>query len=59
MLGQSDRYYEYNENGQPINTKKKDATKSKYAEDILIGDHTCVWGSWWNEVLGLNYSFYF
>jgi pre-mRNA-processing factor SLU7 len=52
ILGQSDRYVEYNEQGQAVNAKKKDATKSKYIEDQLIGDHTSVWGSWWNEILG-------
>lgn len=43
---------EYNELGQPINNKKKDATKTKYIEDFFIGDHTSVWGSFWNETLG-------
>ena len=52
ILGQSDRYVEYNELGQPINNKKKDATKTKYIEDFFIGDHTSVWGSFWNETLG-------
>lgn len=52
ILGQSDRYVEYNELGQPINNKKKDATKTKYIEDFFIGDHISVWGSFWNETLG-------
>ncbi len=53
IMGQTDRYVEYNEMGQVVNNKKKDPTKSKYQEDIIYGDHISVWGSWWNETLGL------
>jgi len=42
--------------GQVVNNKKKDPTKSKYQEDIIYGDHTSVWGSWWNETLGWGYE---
>ena len=38
--------------GQPVNTRKKDPTKSKYPEDVCYGEHLTVWGSWWNETLG-------
>lgn len=41
-----------------VETKKIQNTmkKSKYAEDQFINNHTSVWGSWWNEVLGWGYA---
>lgn len=57
LLGQTERYVEYDIDGQPINpNKKKDYFKSKYPEDVYNGDHTSVWGSWFNEALGWGYS---
>ena len=29
---------------------------SKYNEDIVIGNHFSVWGSWWNEELGWGFK---
>lgn len=39
-------YVEYDESGA-IKGAPKAETKSKYAEDELIYNHTSVWGSWW------------
>ena len=36
IMGQTDRYVEYNEMGQVVNNKKKDPTKSKYQERSRI-----------------------
>ncbi|CAK90691.1 unnamed protein product (macronuclear) [Paramecium tetraurelia] len=57
LLGQTERFVEYEEDGLPKNPlKKKDLTKSKYLEDFFYGDHTSVWGSWWSDVLGWGYD---
>jgi pre-mRNA-processing factor SLU7 len=39
---------EYDESGAIKGAPKK-ATKSKYPEDIMVNNHTSVWGSWWYE----------
>ncbi|KAF2747547.1 ANTH-domain-containing protein [Sporormia fimetaria CBS 119925] len=43
---ESERYVEYDERGR-IKGAPKIKAKSKYAEDVLINNHTSVWGSWW------------
>jgi pre-mRNA-processing factor SLU7 len=44
----SERYVEYDESGQIKGAQKK-STKSKFAEDVYINNHTSVWGSWWSD----------
>ena len=43
---ENERYVEYDETGA-IKGEPKKITKSKYAEDVFINNHTSVWGSWW------------
>lgn len=45
---ENERYVEYDETGA-IKGAPKRAAKSKYAEDVLINNHTSVWGSWWSN----------
>jgi pre-mRNA-processing factor SLU7 len=45
---ETERYVEYEESGA-IKGAPKAAVKSKYAEDVLINNHTSVWGSWWSN----------
>ncbi|KAJ8603906.1 hypothetical protein MRB53_042041 [Persea americana] len=45
---ESDRYVEYDNKGK-IKGAAKIKAKSQYAEDVLIGNHTSVWGSWWKD----------
>jgi hypothetical protein len=45
---ESDRYVEYDERGR-IKGAPKVKAKSKYPEDILLNNHTSVWGSWWSN----------
>ena len=45
---ESERYVEYDEDGA-IKDKSNVVAKSKYAEDVLINNHTSVWGSWWKS----------
>ncbi|KAL5390939.1 mRNA splicing protein [Paraphaeosphaeria sporulosa] len=43
---ENERYVEYDERGR-IKGAPKVKAKSKYPEDVLIHNHTSVWGSWW------------
>ncbi|EER24442.1 mRNA splicing protein [Coccidioides posadasii str. Silveira] len=45
---ENERFVEYDETGA-IKGEPKHAAKSKYAEDVLINNHTSVWGSWWSS----------
>ncbi|KAM3068265.1 mRNA splicing protein [Clarireedia jacksonii] len=45
---ESEKYVEYDELGG-IKGAPKAAAKSKYPEDVLINNHTSVWGSWWSN----------
>lgn len=45
---ESERYVEYDESGA-IKGAPKVIAKSKYPEDVLINNHTAVWGSWWSN----------
>ncbi|KLJ05605.1 pre-mRNA-splicing factor slu7 [Blastomyces silverae] len=47
---ENERFVEYDETGA-IKGEPKKVAKSKYAEDILINNHTSVWGSWWSNFL--------
>ncbi|KAL9021854.1 MAG: hypothetical protein Q9185_000981 [Variospora sp. 1 TL-2023] len=47
-ITESERYIEYDETGA-VKGASKTAVKSKYPEDILINNHTSVWGSWWKN----------
>jgi pre-mRNA-processing factor SLU7 len=45
---ESERFVEYDERGR-IKGLPKVKAKSKYPEDVLINNHTSVWGSWWSN----------
>ncbi|KAF4119848.1 pre-mRNA-processing factor SLU7 [Geosmithia morbida] len=45
---ESESFVEYDEAGLIKGAPRKKA-KSKYAEDVLINNHTSVWGSWWSN----------
>lgn len=44
----NERYVEYDERGR-IKGEPQRREKSMYAEDVLINNHTSVWGSWWKD----------
>lgn len=48
MVVENERFIEYDESGAIKGAPKK-ATKSKYAEDVIVNNHTSVFGSWWFE----------
>lgn len=45
---ENERYVEYDERGRIRGLPEK-KEKSMYAEDVLINNHTSVWGSWWRD----------
>jgi len=47
-MEEEERYVEYTESGDVKGAKKVKA-KSKYVEDKYNGNHTSVWGSWWDN----------
>ncbi|KAL8863472.1 MAG: hypothetical protein Q9178_000153 [Gyalolechia marmorata] len=47
-ITESERYIEYDDSGA-IKGAPKAVAKTKYSEDILINNHTSVWGSWWTN----------
>ncbi|KAI9670769.1 MAG: mRNA splicing protein [Caeruleum heppii] len=48
MATESESYVVYDEKGL-IKGAPEVAAKSKYPEDVLINNHTAVWGSWWAD----------
>jgi len=44
----NENYVEYDERGKIKGVPEK-KEKSMYAEDVLINNHTSVWGSWWKD----------
>ena len=44
----NEKYVEYDSLGR-IKGAPQTAEKSMYAEDVLINNHTSVWGSWWKD----------
>lgn len=45
---ESETYTEYDETGA-VKGAPKASANSKYPEDVLINNHTSVWGSWWKS----------
>jgi pre-mRNA-processing factor SLU7 len=48
VVTESEKYVEYDESGA-IKGAPKVIVKSKYKEDVLINNHTSIWGSWWSN----------
>ncbi|XP_038214093.1 pre-mRNA-splicing factor Slu7 isoform X1 [Zerene cesonia] len=49
LLAQSEVFTTYNRDGTLLAAAEKQWLKSKYEEDILINNHTTVWGSYWKD----------
>lgn len=45
---ESETFVEYDEAGLIKGAQRTEA-KSKYPEDVMINNHTSVWGSWWSS----------
>lgn len=48
LLGQTEAYVEYDRSGRVIKGAQKAVAKSKYEEDVFPGNHTSVWGSYFD-----------
>jgi len=49
LWGQSEHYVEYSTSGKVIKGQEKAMAKSKYDENVLVQNHTAVWGSFWEN----------
>ncbi|KXN91047.1 Pre-mRNA-splicing factor SLU7 [Leucoagaricus sp. SymC.cos] len=50
--GQTEDYVEYSRTGQVIKGRERAKNRSKYPEDVLVNNHTTVWGSWYDTSTG-------
>lgn len=49
LLAQTEDYLEYSRHGAVIKGQEKAVARSKYEEDVLVNNHTCIWGSYWKD----------
>uniref|UniRef100_A0A8C4SUK6 Pre-mRNA-splicing factor SLU7 n=1 Tax=Erpetoichthys calabaricus TaxID=27687 RepID=A0A8C4SUK6_ERPCA len=49
LLAQTEEYVEYSRHGAVIKGQEKAVVQSKYEEDVLVNNHTCIWGSYWKD----------
>jgi len=47
LLAQTENYVEYSRTGQVIKGQERATVKSRYEEDVHPGNHSSVWGSYW------------
>ncbi|XP_068615909.1 pre-mRNA-splicing factor SLU7 [Brachionichthys hirsutus] len=49
LLAQTEDYMEYSRHGAVLKGLEKAVARSKYEEDVLTNNHTCIWGSFWKD----------
>lgn len=49
LLAQTEEYVEYSRSGKVLKGQEKHTNRSIYEEDVLINNHTTVWGSFWSN----------
>ncbi len=49
LLAQSENYAEYTEDGRVLKGQEDVAPRTKYNEDVLVRNHTEIWGSYYSE----------
>ncbi|XP_048884881.1 pre-mRNA-splicing factor SLU7 [Brienomyrus brachyistius] len=49
LLAQTEEYLEYSRHGAVLKGLEKAVARSKYEEDVLLNNHTCIWGSYWKD----------
>lgn len=49
LLAQTEDYVEYSRHGAVLKGLEKAVARSKYEEDVVINNHTCIWGSYWKD----------
>mmetsp|Transcript_136714 Transcript_136714/g.380994 ORF Transcript_136714/g.380994 Transcript_136714/m.380994 type:complete len:587 (-) Transcript_136714:205-1965(-) len=53
LFAQNDNYVEYSRDGRILKGRERAFAKSKYEEDVTVGNHSSIWGSWYNSATGL------
>lgn len=49
LLAQTEHYVEYSQAGKVIKGQEKAKVVSRFEEDVYPGNHTSVWGSFWDK----------
>ncbi|XP_030639790.1 pre-mRNA-splicing factor SLU7 isoform X2 [Chanos chanos] len=49
LLAQTEEYVEYSRHGAVLKGQEKAVARSKYEEDVLMNNHTSIWGSYWKD----------
>lgn len=49
LLAQTEEYVEYSRSGKVLKGQEKHTNRSIYEEDVLLNNHTTVWGSFWSN----------
>lgn len=49
LLGQTEAYVEYDRAGRLIKGDEEPTALSRYEENVLVNNHTAVWGSYWSQ----------
>mmetsp|Transcript_14537 Transcript_14537/g.45801 ORF Transcript_14537/g.45801 Transcript_14537/m.45801 type:complete len:664 (+) Transcript_14537:18-2009(+) len=52
LYAQNDNYVEYSRDGRILKGRERAFAKSKYQEDVLTGNHSSIWGSWYDSASG-------
>mmetsp|Transcript_155388 Transcript_155388/g.289981 ORF Transcript_155388/g.289981 Transcript_155388/m.289981 type:complete len:689 (-) Transcript_155388:117-2183(-) len=52
IFAQNDNYVEYSRDGRVLKGRERALAKSKYEEDVLVGNHSSVWGSFFDVATG-------
>jgi len=48
IFSQNETYVEYARDGRVLKGRERALVKSKYEEDVVPGNHSSIWGSWWD-----------
>merc|ERR1712112_419461 len=49
IFAQTEEYQEYSRHGKLLKGQEAARIKSRYEEDVTVGNHRAVWGSYWKE----------
>mmetsp|Transcript_57467 Transcript_57467/g.136646 ORF Transcript_57467/g.136646 Transcript_57467/m.136646 type:complete len:568 (-) Transcript_57467:73-1776(-) len=52
IFSQNDNYVEYTRDGRILKGRERAYIKSKYEEDVIPGNHSSTWGSWFDPQTG-------
>lgn len=49
LMGQTEAYVEYDRAGRLVKGEEEPSALSRYEENVLVNNHTSVWGSYWSQ----------